>query len=370
MKTTQRRVAGLPKYIEIAERFRRQIEEGELKPGDRLPSFIEMRDQHGIGQGTLERVHALLDQDGLISREPGRGTFICEPQSRAKTSMIGFCGYGFTLTSTSYWAQIISGIREVVAREEIQLLLLDGESPAGWDKVDGVLMSEWAPELALRWMPGNLPCVSLIVPVAGVQCVLADDEGGVKAATQHLIALGHQRIAYLTGADFPAKGKRNRKRNPISARRESGYRAALREAGIKPNPRWTKRLPLPSSYDEKLVGVGRETMRAWLRDDWSTLGCTAMIAHNDEVAFGIVEALQDAGISVPDELSVVGFDGVDLCEYSRPRLASIKVPLKQIGKTAAESLIRQIKEPQVEAENIILPVTMQPDESIARLATK
>lgn len=360
MKTTQQREAGVPKYVELAREFRRQIKSGALKPGDKLPSFIEMREQFGIGQGTLERVHALLAQDGLISREPGRGTFIRRQEAPPTTGIIGFCGYGFTLTSTSYWAQIITGVREVLGREDAQVLLLDGDSPSGWDKVDGILMSEWDPGVALRWIPENRPCVSLVVPVPQIPNVLVDDEGGGRAATQHLIDLGHRRIANLGGAHFS-----DRRPNPVNAQRFNGYREALHEAHVKADPAWVRRLPMPSSYAEKLVDLGRETMARWLREGWRDLGCTAIVAHNDEVAFGVVEALQGCGISVPHEVSVIGFDGVDLCEYSKPRLSSVKIPLRQVGAAAAELLIRQIREPETLAETIVIPVQVEQRESTA-----
>ena len=96
-------------------------------------------------------------------------------------------------------------------------------------------------------------------------------------------------------------------------------------------------------------------MAAWLKDDWNQLGCTAVMVQNDEAAIGAMEALEAAGKRVPQDVSVVGFDGIDICEYARPRLTSVEVPLQEIGKTATEILLRQLDEKHFEIEHAVLP---------------
>jgi LacI family transcriptional regulator len=84
-------------------------------------------------------------------------------------------------------------------------------------------------------------------------------------------------------------------------------------------------------------------MGSWLRGDWSKLGCTAIAAHNDEAAIGVLKALREADIQVPSDVSVVGFDGTELAAHSDPPLTTWKVPLEEIGARGVKVLLRQMK---------------------------
>ena len=82
----------VPKYLQLAEALRQQIAAGELKPGDQLPSYVQMRQQHGATQNTVDKVFALLEQDGLILRERSRGTFVRSPAEAAPVVRNGIIG--------------------------------------------------------------------------------------------------------------------------------------------------------------------------------------------------------------------------------------------------------------------------------------
>jgi DNA-binding LacI/PurR family transcriptional regulator len=146
--------------------------------------------------------------------------------------------------------------------------------------------------------------------------------------------------------------------------RFNGYRTALQEAGIKPNGRWVRELV---DWDEatQFVGQGRSTMADWLRDDWKKLGCTAIVAYNDPTAIGAIEALQAAGIAVPEQVSVAGFDGVVDDSYWASRLTSVEVPLQRIGNRAVELLLQQMrKDESLELEEV-LPMKLKAQSTTA-----
>ena len=115
-------------------------------------------------------------------------------------------------------------------------------------------------------------------------------------------------------------------------------------AGIVPDPAWVRPLRDPCDPMQEFEDLGRSAMGQWLAADWRALGCTALLAHNDETAVGVIEVLQDAGVQVPGEVSVVGFDGLDIADYFRPRLTTIEVPLEEIGAQGARLLLRHIRE--------------------------
>jgi DNA-binding LacI/PurR family transcriptional regulator len=150
-----------------------------------------------------------------------------------------------------------------------------------------------------------------------------DDIVGSGMATQHLIALGHSRIAHLAGT-----------LNASSAvDRRQGYRVELERAGIQASPA----LEIETDW---LDSGGRRAMSMLLelRDP-----PTGVVCVSDRVAVGALEAIAERGLRVPDDISVVGFNDIPAASYVHPKLTTIRVPFPQIGKIAAELLIRQIE---------------------------
>jgi len=150
-----------------------------------------------------------------------------------------------------------------------------------------------------------------------------DEEVGAMAATRHLIDLGHRRIGLLSGSYFSFAGQRAR-----------AYRAAIERAGL--------------AYDEDLVTrapyynaeSGREGMRSLLS---KSTGLTAVFAETDELAIGAMRALFEAGLRVPRDVSVIGFDDIDICAYLAPGLTTVRQPIQEMGRTTAEIMSRLIE---------------------------
>lgn len=151
-----------------------------------------------------------------------------------------------------------------------------------------------------------------------------------KAATDYLISLGHRRIAVIgahLGEVIGSAGLRLR-----------GYQEALLEAGIE--------------YDERLIGYampwfrsnGAETMKEILRRG---VDFTAVFALNDLLAFGAMRALQEAGISIPKDVSVIGFDNLDEANYSLPSLTSVEPGKKAIAEKAVATLVERMGDGEI-----------------------
>ena len=154
----------------------------------------------------------------------------------------------------------------------------------------------------------------------GAHCLLPDDEGGARLATEHLLSLGRRRIAHVSGPeDFEA----------VRLRRK-GYEAALGQ----PDPA----LVLHGPWSE-----------AWGRDATERLLMNAappdaIFAGNDQIARGVIEALRSRNIGVPDEIAVVGFDNWSvMAEAARPPITSIDMNLRHLGEEAGRRLIRMIR---------------------------
>jgi len=318
------------KYIQLARHFREEVRSGRLKPGDQLPSFAQMQAEHGIGQGTLERVYSVLENENLIIRQPKRGTFVAETRRQKALNVVGV-GSGLSPRQHPYYSLLLQGIQEVAYREKIEVLLLHGDSSVAWEKMDGVILAD---QDSSR-VPPTMPAISLLHPLDGVPCVLADEYNGSKDATEHLISLGHRKIAFL--AISGAKSSRNFPRQRIN-----GYQDALKAAGIKEEKHWIRALRDPWEPTKSFSDLGFEKMSRWLEEDWQKLGCTAIMAHNDDTAIGVLRALQRAGIKVPQEVSLMGFDGTEISEHIHPSLSTVVVPLREIGARGMELLLQQV----------------------------
>jgi DNA-binding LacI/PurR family transcriptional regulator len=345
--------------IQLAEHIRQQIATGVLRAGDRLLSYNEMRRQHGVHSVAVQRVYEQLAREGLIVREQGRGTFVADivpgPRQKAvvRQGTIGVAGKGFAFREYSpYWVNLLCGIRQVCDEAENQILLLDFESNRGWEKADGVLICDWSNRMTMQFLPPGMPCVSVMVPAPNIASVYADDYCGAHAATGYLLKLGHRNIACLHSKDAF-----------VSERRRAGWREALLAHGIAACPSWERNMGR-GKYDfgERFVTRGHLIMSRWLQSDWAELGCTAILAQNDETAIGVIQALREAKIRVPEDVSVVGFDGVQ-GEYSSLRLTTMEVPLKEIGKAAMSLLLREVNQEKIGAAHHVFPVALRTGQS-------
>lgn len=155
-----------------------------------------------------------------------------------------------------------------------------------------------------------------------VDTVLVDNALGALAACRHLVELGHTRIAHAAGHSLTRTGRD----------RCAGYRMALEEAGLP--------------YDEALVASGDFTLQSGYRVAQILLGRsprpTAIFAANDLMAMGVLRAVFEAGLSVPDDLSVVGFDDIQLAGLVKPGLTTVRQPAYEMGRTAMNMLLERI----------------------------
>lgn len=367
MELDLQRDLSAPLYLRLTSELRRQVKNGGLKPGDRLPTFSELRARYGLHKNTVERAHMLLEQEGLVIREHGRGIFVADGHNGADKSiqggqgLIALCGAGFLSSRSSpYWSKLLEGLWAGFGSDgedhSPQLLLLEQCSPEVAGKADGILINASWHEGERAEVPPGLPAVSLLIQnqVCEIDSVVADDYAGSRAAARHLLELGHRRIGYLCGGEDRV----------ILPRRLAGYRDALQEFGVTPQPGWVRRWKKESPQIE-FVAIGYEQMAQWIHEGWTELGCTALLALNDETAIGVIRALEESGSGVPEDVSVMGFDGTDLGDLSQVRLSTIEVPLREIGKTAMALLLRKMREGTGDVEHVTLPAMLRIGETTA-----
>lgn len=162
--------------------------------------------------------------------------------------------------------------------------------------------------------------------------ISVDNEGGARAAAQHLLDLGHREVIVLSVEPPAGSGGRTA---AVATMRMRGYRAALKAAGV----------PLP---DESIVIApttiegGRQAFHEAYSDG---LRPTAILAMSDATAIGALHAAREARIRVPDELSIVGFDDIDMARYTDPPLTTVHQPIHQKGEEAVRLLLSEPRQP-------------------------
>lgn len=171
----------------------------------------------------------------------------------------------------------------------------------------------------------QFPCVLIDILLAGerVGHVTTDNVNGAKAAVEHLIELGHRHIAMINGFDEAS----------VSKERRSGYILALQESGIGYNPSYV--------YDGGFSEEGGEASMLRVLDDHPEV--TAVFCASDLMAIGAMKALESRGKSVPQDMSVVGYDDILISSYISPKLTTVRQDKYGLGYEAAQLLIDMLE---------------------------
>jgi len=192
-------------------------------------------------------------------------------------------------------------------------------------QVDGiVILNSWLhtyndPILALQNRP--FVFVNRLFGACKQNCVGPGDYYGARLATQHLINLGHRRIAYINGAESWIEAQN----------RANGYRDALQENGIP--------------VDESLIQQGDWGVESGYQAAQKLVSAasrpTAIFAANDIMALGAIYAIQEAGFKIPADIALVGYDDRDFAAWIKPSLTTIRMPAYEMGQAAARLLLQQ-----------------------------
>ena len=247
-----------------------------------------------------------------------------------------------------FFAELTRGIEDCCRRTDYSVFLCnsddDPERQARYlqtlleRRVDGLLLAAAAgesPDLVRRLASAGVPAVVVDrnVPGLGADWVRVDHQAGARMAVEHLLALGHRAIACLSG---PSEFE-------VSRQRVAGWREAMAGAGIETSPDWL----LEGDFS---APAGHELARRLLARGV----ITAIFASNDLLAIGALRAAAELGVAVPQSLSVIGFDGIDLGAYAFPALTSVGHPIRKMGEVAAALLIERIAQKPAEAREVVL----------------
>ncbi|MCU1575122.1 MAG: hypothetical protein JWO93_3204 [Micrococcaceae bacterium] len=245
-----------------------------------------------------------------------------------------------------WFVQLLDGLQSVLAQQHLRMVLGDprytarpGDSPVSLLaelRVDGlVIAGDIQPDQDLNRVTGSIPTVVVGVREFGLataDLVTNDDGAGARAAVEHLIGLGHRDIAYLTAP------------TGSGSLRAKSYRDAMVDHGLR---RYIRVVPTTMTEQS-----GYEAMTS-LIDSGRTP--TAVFAANDILAFGALSAADDQGITVPAQLSLVGYDNTYVSGIRHLSLTTVDPVSHDVGIRAAELLLERIEKPSLAPRSALLP---------------
>jgi DNA-binding LacI/PurR family transcriptional regulator len=344
-----------PKYLQLVQKITRQIEQGTLQVGQPLPSYLELKTRYQVSQSTVDKAYAILETEGLITRKVGSGIYVSEPPV---TGFVGLVDASHDFNRNfQYYAQLVSGMREQAKEMGTCVIMIDDPSTFDrWNELDGLVLCEAGHYGFLeegvgqirQILPHSLPCVNTIFEMEKISNVVADDVNGMQLLVKHLANLGHQRIGYL--------GRMHQEpmaHHPLVVQRFQAYRNALKNHRLSYQDELVFSPPLEFYRD--YYSYGYEGMKHWFQNGWESLECTALLAHNDLTAMGMIDALKEAGLDVPGDISVTGFDDAEFFRLASYELTTVHVPLREIGREAMKVLLEKSSQP---ARTITLPVRL------------
>lgn len=259
-------------------------------------------------------------------------------------------------TSAGFFYEAIRGVNSVI-QDRYQLIVKGIDDYTSFHSItrksfDGiVIVSQSDDDQAIidHIASKGIPQVVLNRPVetSGVLNVLSDEEQGAFLAASYLIEQGHKRIALIEGV----KGFKS------AQNRKDGFERAMKHYQITVPPAYR----MPGLYD---LESGHKAMQQFLSLDERP---TAVFCCNDEMALGAMKAVSEAGMSVPKDISVVGFDDTVFAAYVTPALTTVRRPIEQISREGALRLLGNIENKQHETEQLLLKTELIVRESVRGL---
>jgi DNA-binding LacI/PurR family transcriptional regulator len=347
-------------YQQFAEVIREAIRSGKYKPGEYIPPERQLSKEFNLNRLTVRKGIALLIDEGLLQPLRGRGTFIIgAPQRKDKPenksiAYVFIKDFKFPLSKNPYYTEILEGaeaeafkknysfylysvdydetelnkvVRKIV-REKVSGVVMVGRLDK---KIESVITSIYKKDIPLVLIDKALPYYN-------ISSIVSDNVKGAYEAVNYLISLGHKDIAFI-GASANKE---------VMQQRLKGFNDALAEADMK----FDKKFLVESDLH---IHGGYTAMQKLLN---LTKRPTAVFAINDEAAIGAIRAINEKGLSVPEDVSLVGFDDIEWAAYATPPLTTVKIYKKEIGSNAVSKIVEQLEGKNTLAVKNIMPTKL------------
>jgi len=341
----------LPRHVQVQRILREMVTTGQLKAGDKIPAELQLAEALGVSKMTVNKALLALTADGLFVREVGRGTFVAESDERIVPGgdfvfvpgdrlriALSFVEGARNILDSDYYGTIYRGVVDALGALGLEADLTltptahdDYRTEDRFSPASGRLIiaprAAGIPSIEALWAEGkSLIVVGASWPSMGVPSVDSDNIGGSVEAMRHLLDLGHRRIALVYAEEETAN----------TQDRIVGYRRALSLAGVPTRPEFEVcaeaawRLGEAAAVRLSDLMCGREPI-------------TAIFSAGHFLALEAMNVARTAGRRVPEEMSVVGYDDPLSAQLVYPPLSSVRQPLYEMGRRAAERLVRLMR---------------------------
>lgn len=325
------------------------------------PTIKDVARKAGVGVGTVSRV---FNRSPLVSQKTQDKVLAAAEELdyypdasarrlvRGKTRTIAYIERHAVSRPfvDAFAAQVLRGIHAVISQAGYHVLVEPSFSDQNENQrimqlirekhADGIIIS--GPRIddpIFEMLAGeDIPIVLQgQLPGSGLPSVDADNLHGAQMAVEHLIKLGHQKIGMITNSplDYTA-----------SQSRRDGFEQAMRQTQLLLNPGWI----LTGAFTPE---SGYEAMSALLKQD-----LTAVFVASDSVALGAYHAVRESGKTIPEDISVIGFDDIPWAAYFAPPLTTVRLPAREIGQEAARLILNILENQPALTEDILLPTEL------------
>lgn len=319
-----------PKYVLVEDHIRRQIKENKII--DKLPGERALASEFGFSYMTIRKAVDNLVNEGLLYKIPTKGTYVADRKARkVKTRTIGYfldsrIAGGL---SSPYYSMMFNAIEKQASSHGYSLVYFTDSSESSLEKVlqrmDGVIASCFLRiENLVQEIKSAVPVVAIDNSVADktIPSVIIDNFNAEVETVDYLCSLGHRRIAFMTGLEDSDVGKN----------RYEGYKSGLIKQGVTLDPA----LVFRGNYT---FGSGVSGVEYFFSLEPRP---TAIICANDSMALGALNKLYQMGLEVPDDISIVGFDDIEIARQITPPLTTVSVPVDDIAGCAFDMLKKLI----------------------------
>lgn len=312
------------------------------------PSVVSraLNNKYGVKESTRQRIVEIARELGYYPNSAARSLVT------RRTEMIGVV---MADISEPYYSQTIKGMEYLATQTGYTLLFSNSyenveqgqvlHKMISGERVDGLVIvgsniqeKSFISTLLEREIPFVLVERNFSDP--RVNCIWVDNVRGGYLATKFLIDKGHKKIAHIAGNLY----------FQVALDRIEGYKRALAEAGIGFTEEWV-------AAGDFLTEGGYQAMKELL-----PLGCTAVFAANDAMAYGALQAIWEAGLSVPDDIAIIGFDDLEFSGLTNPPLTTVRQPRYEMGRRSVEILVSVLRDKQPNG----VKICFQPEITVRR----
>ncbi len=344
-----------PKYIVVKKRIIKNIKNGSIV--GKLPGERVLAKDFNVSYMTIRKAVSELADEGILHKNTTKGTFV----SNNKTSPKITYNIGFLLDegikdgiSSPYYSLVFKAIEKEVKKVGYNPILfsdIDALNPLNSKKkIDGAIIGYFPRiETKVQEIKRLLPIVlnDNIAADKSIPSVTLDNYNGCSSAAEYLVSLGHKRIGFVSGLMD----------SDICKERLQGYISVIKNNKLTYN----KKLIFKGDY---FYESGEEAAKYFLSLQNPP---TAIIFANDTMAIGAMKIIQEKGYNIPEDISLIGFDDIEVASRVFPPLTTIAAPIEDMAKKSVKLLLSAIKGQDVEYQHIILPASLIMRSSCAKI---